>query len=65
MNGIVYTTRSELAAALRQLKPKALRIQPDPDAPYESVTEALRAVEDSGIEVDLGFVGNESREQKH
>jgi biopolymer transport protein ExbD len=58
MNGIVYKTRSELAAALRQLKPKALRIQPDPDAPYESVEEALRAVQDSGIQADLGFVGN-------
>ena len=62
MNGIVYKTRSELAAALRQLKPKALRIQPHPDAPYESVAEALRAVQDSGIEADLGFVGNERKE---
>ena len=62
MNGIVYKTRPELAAALRQLKPKALRIQPDPDAPYESIAEALRAVKDSGIKVDLGFVGNESKE---
>jgi biopolymer transport protein ExbD len=62
MNGIVYETRSELAAALRQLKPKALRIRPAPDAPYEFVEEALRAVQDSGIKVDLGFVGNESKE---
>ena len=62
MAGIVYKTRSELAAALRQLKPKALRIQPDPGAPYESVADALRAVQDSGIEADLGFVGNESKE---
>jgi biopolymer transport protein ExbD len=62
MNGIVYKTRSELAAALRQLKPKALRIRPSPDTSYESVAEALRAVRDSGIEADLGFVGNESKE---
>jgi hypothetical protein len=62
MNGIVYETRSEFAAALRQLKPKALRIRPAPDAPYESVEEALRAVQDSGIQVDLGFVGNGSKE---
>jgi biopolymer transport protein ExbD len=62
MNGIVYKTRSELASALRHLKPKALRIRPTPDAPYESVAEALRAVRDSGIETDLGFVGNESKE---
>jgi len=62
MNGIVYKTRSELAAALRRLKPKALRIRPGPDTPYESVAEALRAVRDSGIEADLGFVGNESKE---
>jgi biopolymer transport protein ExbD len=62
MNGTAYKTRSELAAALRQLKPRALRIQPAPDAPYEFVAEALRAVQDSGIEADLGFVGNESKE---
>jgi biopolymer transport protein ExbD len=62
MNGIVYETRSELAAAIRQLKPKALRVRPDPDAPYEFVEEALRAVQDSGVKVDLGFVGNESKE---
>jgi biopolymer transport protein ExbD len=62
MNGIVYETRSELAAALRQLKPKALQIRPARDAPYEFVEEALRAVQDSRIKVDLGFVGNESRE---
>ena len=61
MTGIVYKTRSELAAALHQLKPKALRIRPDPGAPYESVADALRAVQDSGIEADLGFVGNESK----
>ena len=62
MNGVVYKTSSELAAALRQLKPEALLIRPDPHAPYESVADALRAVRDSGIETDLGFVGNESKE---
>jgi hypothetical protein len=62
MNGVVYGTRSELAAALRQLKPKALHIRPALDAPYDAVEEALRAVKDSGIKVDLGFVGNESKE---
>ena len=34
----------------------------DVDAPYDAVEEALRAVKDSGIKVDLGFVGNESKE---
>ena len=62
MNGIVYEIRAELAAAVRELKPKAIRIRPAVDANYDRVAEALRALQDSGVPIDIGFRGNMKEE---
>jgi hypothetical protein len=57
INGTTYTTHAALVEAFRKLKPSAVRFIPKKDAPYHAVEDALRALQESGIKTDTGFIG--------
>lgn len=57
INGVTYSSHAALVEAFRRLKPSSVRFVPSKGVSYQAVEAALRALQESGIKTDTGFVG--------
>jgi hypothetical protein len=65
IGGVIYRTKAVLIEAFRKLNPSAVRFVPAKGASYQTVSDALTAFQESGINAQTGFVGVASSEKQH
>jgi hypothetical protein len=58
LDGVTYQSFEDFVAALRRIRPKAVRLVPDPKAEYDRVSEVFRAFQVANVGTELGFRGS-------